>query len=110
MRVEAREVAVDGFGNQPLVVNRFDVVVLDPAEYFGKRAQILDRQGTRSLLRHRGEVEADQHTENRTQNDQPDMPKFALHLYLLLCMQGVALMCPRSYLNLTQGSGSKGFP
>jgi hypothetical protein len=90
VRVEAGEHAVDGLGNEPLVVHRLDVVVLDPAEDFGKRAQILDRQGTRPLLRHGGEIEADQHTEDRAQNDQADLPKSAMHLCLLLCAQGVA--------------------
>ena len=38
VRIQARKHAVDGFGDQLLVVDRFDIVVLDATEDLGERA------------------------------------------------------------------------
>src|SRR5579872_326135 len=80
MRIEAGQHAVDRFGNEFFVVDRLDVIVLDTAEYFGESPQVFDRQGTSALLRYRGKVQADQHAQDRPENDQAYLPKFAMHL------------------------------
>ena len=44
VRIQAGQHAVDGFGDQLLVVDRLDVVALDAAEDLGEGTQFLDRQ------------------------------------------------------------------
>ncbi len=42
MRIEARHHALDRGGEQLLVVDRFDVLMLDLPEDFGKKAQLVE--------------------------------------------------------------------
>ena len=107
MRIQAGQHAVDRLGNELRVVDRFDIVIFDAAKYFREGAQILDRQRARAFLRHGGKVQADQHAKDRPEDDQANLPKFALHLHDSSCAQPDVA---RSYFNVTQGMGSKGFP
>ena len=78
MRIEAGEHAVDGFGDELLVLDRLDVVGLDRAEHLGERAQLLDRQ-RRPSLGDRLEVQADQHPGEGAEKDEADVAKL-LHM------------------------------
>jgi hypothetical protein len=63
MRIEPRQHAVDGLGDELLVLHRLDVVRLDRAEHLGEGAQLLDRQRAARLEVGDGlEVEADQNS------------------------------------------------
>src|SRR5258705_12444270 len=107
MRNQLRLLAVDWFGDELLVIYRFDIVVLDTAEYLRESAQIIDRQRGGAFLRHGGKVQADQHAEDRPEDDQANLPKFAMHLHDSSCARPAGT---RSQFNVTQGMGSKGFP
>ena len=54
VRVQSRHHAVDGLGNQFLVVDGLDVIRLDPAVYLGEGAQLVQRQGCQGFLVGRG--------------------------------------------------------
>src|SRR6185436_1218821 len=98
MRVEAGEHAVDGLGDELLVLHRLDVVGLDGAEDLGERAQLLDGQRRpRRAVGDRLEVEADQHAGDGADEDETDGAE-------LLHGRGVP------YFNWTQRSGSKARP
>ena len=61
VRVEIGQHAADGVGDQLLVVDRFDVALLDRAENLGKRTQILNRQPVaRIFVGQRRVLQADQ--------------------------------------------------
>ena len=70
MRIEPREHAGDGFGDELLVVDRLDVVALDAAEHFGERAQLFDRQRSEHVaLRDRREIERNHHAQAYAKRD-----------------------------------------
>ena len=80
MRVEAGQHAVDGLGDQLLVLHRLDVVRLDRAEHLGEGAQLLDRQRRAAGAVGDGlEIQAHQDPGDGAQEDQSDVPKLALH-------------------------------
>ena len=80
MRIEAGEHAVDGFGDELLVVHRLDIVALDLAEDLGEGAQVIDRQRTGGfLVGHCGEIEADHHADDGAKKDQACFLHFAAH-------------------------------
>jgi hypothetical protein len=85
VRIEAGQHAVDGLGDELLVLDRLDIVALDPAEDLGEGAQLFyrQRQGRRALLRHRGIIEADRHADQDACSDQTELPKLSAHCLLL---------------------------
>jgi hypothetical protein len=80
MRVEAGEHAVDGFGDEFLVVHRLDVVAFDLAVHLGEGAQVVNGQrGGGLLVRQRGVVEADHDADEGAEDDESDVFQFAAH-------------------------------
>jgi hypothetical protein len=81
MRIETGQHAVDRLGDEPLVVDRFDVVAFHASEHLGERAQLLDRQGreTGVLLCDRGKIEADCDTHQDADHNQADVMQFVTH-------------------------------
>src|SRR5258706_16017312 len=62
VRIEPGQHAADRFRDELFVLYRLDVARLDPAEHFGKGAQLVyrKREARRFALSHRGEVQAEQ--------------------------------------------------
>ncbi len=85
MRIEPGQHAVDGFSDQLLVFDRFNVVALDASEHFGERAQLFDRQRQRRgfALCDGRVIEADRDANQDAGDDQAELIESAAHLMLL---------------------------
>ena len=80
MRVEPREHAGNGLGDELPVVDGFDVVALDASERFGERAQLVNRQRRRSArLRDRGEIERNHYAQHYAERQNSQLPHFSTH-------------------------------
>ena len=84
MRVESREHAGNGLGDELLVVDGLDVVALDAPEHLGERAQLVDRQRRRSArLRDRGQIERNHYAQHYAERENSQLPHFSTHVWPL---------------------------
>ena len=87
VRIEARQHAVDGFGDELFVFHRLDVIAFDTVEHLGEGAQLFNRQrqhgaGGAIALRHRREIKADGDADHDAGNDETELTQFVTHLLL----------------------------
>ncbi len=80
MRVEAGHHALDGFGQQLLVVDRLDVLALDLPEYVRHQPQLLQGQRPRGVLRGRGQLQRGEHAGNESRGDKADVLERLTHV------------------------------
>ena len=78
VRVEITQHAANGVRNQFLVIDFFDIALLDGIEYFGKDAQIFDRQTIAHIFffRQRRQLQANQDAAQHSCTDQTGVFQF----------------------------------
>ncbi|MNQ88019.1 hypothetical protein D3C85_1032680 [compost metagenome] len=69
VRVEAGDHALDGFGQQLLVIHRLHVLALDLAEDVGHQPELVERQGAGRVLGRRRDLQRGQHAGNDADRD-----------------------------------------
>ncbi len=83
VRIETRHHALDRGGQELLVVDRFDVFMLDLPENFGKQSQLIERQGRgRGLLGGGGDLEGCKRAGREARGDQADVFQVLSHRVL----------------------------
>jgi hypothetical protein len=102
MGVEAGQHAVDGLGDELLVLDRLDVVTLDLAEDFAEGAQILDGQRLRLPLGVGRIVQGQRGAEDDADADETELFELAGH--------AASGWCGSPKVQRTQARGSKGLP
>ena len=71
MGIKIGQHAADGMGDQLLVVDGFDIPLLDGVEHLGEGSQFLDgKRGAHILFGHRRKLQADQHPTQQSRTKQ----------------------------------------